>query len=35
MQQDLTEIIMVVDRSGSMNDVKKDANIGINRFIKA
>ena len=35
MQQDLTEIIMVVDRSGSMKSVEKEANIGINLFIKA
>jgi len=33
MRQDLTEVIMVVDRSGSMQSCRQDAEGGINAFI--
>ena len=35
MKKDLTDITLVVDRSGSMNQIKSDAEGGINEFIKA
>jgi len=34
MNKDLTEIVLVVDRSGSMYSCKADAGGGINQFIK-
>lgn len=33
MKQDLTEIVLIVDRSGSMESIKADAEGGINTFI--
>lgn len=33
MQKDLTDITMVVDRSGSMESIKADAEGGVNAFI--
>lgn len=35
MRTDLTDITMVVDRSGSMSSIKSDAEGGINTFIKS
>ena len=34
MRNDLTEIVLVVDRSGSMSTIQDDAEGGINSFIK-
>lgn len=34
MRKDLTEIVMVVDRSGSMHSMKDDAEGGINQLVK-
>ena len=34
MKSDLTDITLVVDRSGSMEQVKEDAQGGVNSFIK-
>ena len=34
MNKNLTEIVMVVDRSGSMSSVQTDAQAGINKFIE-
>lgn len=34
MRQDLTDITLIVDRSGSMSDCQSDAQGGINTFIK-
>lgn len=34
MRKDLTEIVLVIDRSGSMNSCQDDAEGGINTFIK-
>src|SRR5262245_51606472 len=33
MRNDLTELVMVIDRSGSMSAIKDDAEGGINQFI--
>lgn len=35
MRPDLTDITLVVDRSGSMSDVQQEAECGINAFIQA
>ena len=35
MKKNLTEIVSVVDRSGSMNYIKQDAIGGFNTFIEA
>lgn len=34
MRKDLTDITLIVDRSGSMNSIKEEAESGINAFIK-
>lgn len=34
MRQDLTHIVVVVDRSGSMQSIQSDAEGGINRFVE-
>jgi uncharacterized protein YegL len=34
MKSDLTDIILVVDRSGSMQDIRTDAEGGVNAFIE-
>jgi hypothetical protein len=34
MRNDLTDITLVVDRSGSMDSIKNDAQGGINEFIR-
>ena len=34
MRNDLTDITLVVDRSGSMESIKSDAEGGINEFIR-
>ena len=34
MRNDLTDITLVVDRSGSMGSIKSDAEGGINEFIQ-
>ncbi len=34
MKPDLTDITLVVDRSGSMQDIRSDAEGGVNAFIE-
>ena len=34
MRSDLTDITLVVDRSGSMDEVREDAEGGVNTFIR-